>query len=57
MRCVDEYRVAGTIIGAVGGPVWDPACDLGLLKKTLRPNVYSVRFAKVSQGTYEFKVF
>ncbi len=52
----DDYRVAGTLIGAVGGSAWDPTCDVGLLRATLRPNMLSLRLRNVPAGSYEYKV-
>ncbi len=52
----DEYRVAGTIIAAVGAGAWDAGCDVGLLRPTLKPNVYALRLPQVPAGFYEYKV-
>lgn len=52
----DDYRVAGTIIGAAGGQSWDASCDLGLLRPTLKPSVLSLRLRSIPPGDYEYKV-
>lgn len=52
----DEYRIAGTIIAAVGGKAWDAACDMGLLRPTIKSSVLALRLADVPAGTYEMKV-
>jgi hypothetical protein len=52
------FRVAGTIVAAVGGNAWDPTCDLGLLTATDSESFgfRSCIFKNVAPGQYEFKV-
>ncbi len=48
--------MAGTVIAGVGGPAWDPASDVGLLRLTLRPTMYSLMLPNVPPGSYDYKV-
>jgi hypothetical protein len=52
----DEYRIAGTVLAPAAGVSWDPSCEMGLLRPTMKPNIFSVRLANIPAGRYEYKV-
>lgn len=49
------YRVAGTLLEAVGGTAWDPADDRGLLLPSGEGFVFGL-LQRIPPGVYEFKV-
>eukprot|EP00052_Salpingoeca_macrocollata_P012801 m.99949 g.99949 ORF g.99949 m.99949 type:complete len:296 (-) comp18639_c0_seq2:41-928(-) len=51
-----QYRVSGSLLTPLGGTAWDAACDIGLLKPSVKPNILTLKLSNLPAGQYEFKV-